>query len=257
MVRPILGDFSDLNPCDRPPKYVLDASPLGVTPRGFDTSETREAVRQPYPGRSVEELRSIGSGRVAILFNGPSLQSNDLHRITCPIIGMNRTHLGWPGYTGPQPNWLCLIDHVWFDIPRMMSALTHPAIVNGGTHKSPIGYRVTKHPRMSPFSFDLARDGYAGNIPCTTGYLAIQLAVYMGFTELFCLGLDMGGGHFDGTQASLFYPTARAHLRRMAKRLAEVRPDVKVWVCGSPQSQADAFEKCDFASLVGREEAVA
>lgn len=257
MVREILGDFSDLNPWDRPPKYVLDAAPLGPGPRKWDTSETREAVKQTYPGRPVSELQGIGSGRVAILFNGPSLKQHDLFKIPCPIIGMNRTHLGWKGYEGPQPDWLCLIDHVWFDVPKMMSALTHPAIINGGTHKNPQGWRIPKHPRMSPWSFDLARDGYAGNIPCTTGYMALQLAVWMGFTEIFCLGLDMGGGHFDGTQASLFYPTARAHLRRMAKRLGEVRPDVKVWVCGSPQSQADAFEKCGFGVLVGGAEAAA
>lgn len=253
-VRPVLGDFSDLAPHDRPPAYVSDATPLGLAPRIFDTSPTRDAVKCAYKGKDIGELKGIGSGRVAILFNGPSLAYHDLHRIRAagiPIIGMNRTHVGWPGYSGPQPDWLCLIDPCWFDLPRMQSALTHSAIINGSAHKAEIGYRVVRHPRMSPFSFDLKRDGYVGPIPCTTGYLALQLALWMGFTDLYCLGLDMGGGHFDGTSASLFYPSARGHLKRIAKRVAEERPDVRIRVCGSPKSQAEAFEKCSFEDLVG------
>lgn len=249
-VREVLGDWSDRAACDQPPKYVADTTGLISARAGFDTSESREPVRQAWPGRPIADLHGIHSGKCAILFNGPSLKQHDLWQIRCPIIGMNRTHQGFKDYQGPQPNYLCIVDWVWLDRPDWsQSVKTHPCIINGSSHQRDIGYRVVRHPRMSPFSFDLARDGYVGPVPCTTGYLALQFAVYLGFTDIYCLGLDMGGGHFDGTKGSLYYTSARAHLRRIAKVLEE-RSGVKVWVCGSPQSACDAFPQASFEDLL-------
>lgn len=243
VVREVLGDWSHLNECDRPPRYVTE---LGRRERGplWDRSDARPPVKSPHPGRDIAELRGIHSGRTAVLFNGASLGFHDLHRIRCPTVGMNRTHIGWPTYGGPQPTYLCVVDHVWLDNPNVRA---HPKLINGSTHRGDHGYRVPRSFRMAPFSFDLARDGYVCPIPCTTGALALQFAAYAGFREIYCLGLDMEGPHFDGTRASAFISQARRHLKLMAPAIEE--RGIKVWVCGSPESACDAFPHALFEEV--------
>jgi hypothetical protein len=245
--REVLGDWSHLAECDRPPKYIRKSDGHN-SHVGWDTSETRKAINQTCKGKPISELKGIHSGKVAILFNGETLGHHDLHRIKYPIIGMNRTHVGFPGYNGPQPDYLAIIDWAWLDKPHWRkSILTHPRIVNGSNHKDEIGYRATRHPRMAPFSFDLERDGFAGPVPCSTGHLALQLAVYMGFTELYCIGWDLSGGHFDGTKASLHYAEAIRYHKRQAELLNE--RGIKVYVCGSPNSKVDFFPHASFEAV--------
>jgi hypothetical protein len=245
--RPVLGDWSHLNECDQPPRYLRDIG-LHNGGAGWDKSETREPVRQSRLGKSILELKGKHSGRVAILFNGPSVKDHDLHKINCHIIGMNRTHAGYPGYDGPQPDYLCLVDWCWLDLPRYRRNVEkHPAIINGSDHKEDIGYRVVRHPRFAPFSFDLHRDGYAGPVPCTTGHLALQLAVYLGFTEIHCLGWDMGGGHFDGSRASYWFNDAIRYHKRQSQLLEE--KGINVYVCGSPDSKVQGFKHSSFEAV--------
>lgn len=244
--REVLGDWSHLHEWDRPPKYVREGD-VHSAHLGFDRTEARPAVKQHRPGRPVRELKNIHSGKVAILFNGASLSRHELWRIAYPIIGINRTHRGYPGYEGPQPDYLCLVDWVYFDHPKFNSALTHPNIINGSDHTADIGWRVVRHPRMAPFSFDLERDGYAGPVPATTGHLALQVAAYMGFTEIHCLGWDMGGAHFNNSPGSNYYPSAIRYHKRQAPLLRE--RGVNVYVCGSPDSKVEGFEHSDFEAV--------
>lgn len=236
--REVLGDWSHLNECDRPPKYIRECESGHNSHLGFDTSETRQPIKQIRPGRPIAELKGRHSGRVAILFNGESLAQHDLHKVKVPIIGINRTHVGFPGYNGPQPDYLCIVDWAYFDKPEWRaSVVRHPALINGSDHRADIPcWRATRHPRMAPFSFDLERDGFAGPIPCTTGHLALQVAVYMGFTEIHCLGFDLGGKHFNGSGGSLHYPDAVRYHARQVPLLTE--RGIRVFTCGSPQSRA-------------------
>ena len=120
--RPVLGDWSHLNECDQPPMFIRDMeahSALHTADRGED----RKPVVQRCPGKPIAELKGRHSGRVAILFNGASLDQHDLYKIKCPIIGMNRTHAGYPTYNGPQPDYLCIVDWFWFDKKRRESVL--------------------------------------------------------------------------------------------------------------------------------------
>lgn len=244
--REVLGDWSHLHEWDRPPQYVREGA-LHNSYFGFDRSEARPKIKQIRPGKPISELKGIHSGTVAILFNGASLVEHDLWRIAYPIIGINRTHRGFPGYEGPQPDYLCLVDLVYFDHPKFNSALSHPKIINGSDHKVEIGWRATRHPRMSPFSFDLERDGYAGPVPATTGHLALQSAVYMGFTEIHCVGWDLHGDHFNGAKGSMHYNQAAVYHRRQAPLLRA--RGVNVFVCGSPDSRVQGFEHSDFEAL--------
>lgn len=243
---PVLGDWSHLNECDQPPRFLRD---IGIHngKSGWDKSDERPWIKQNRPGKPIGELRGRHSGKVAILFNGPSIRRHELYEIKTPLIGMNRTHVGYPGYDGPQPDYLCLVDPAWFEVAKYRTALTHPCIVNGSDNREAIGYRVVRHPRFAPFSFDLERDGYAGPIPATTGHLALQLAVFMGFTEIHCIGWDLGGGHFDGTKASPHFPDAVRYHKRQAPLLKE--KGINVYVCGSTDSKVEGFEHSDFSAV--------
>jgi hypothetical protein len=242
-VREVLGDWSHLSKWDRPPKFIVeDHAALGIS--AFDRSEARLTLKQTFAGKPIAELKGIHSGKVALLFNGASMGQHDLFKITTPIIGMNRTHLGYPTYRGPQPTYLCVVDHLWL---KDKNVLAHPKIINGSTHKKDVGYRVTRHPRMGPFSFDLERDGYVAPAPATTGHLALQFAVYLGFTELYCLGWDLKGGHFDGTHASNHFWAALAFHKRQAKLLVE--RGIRVFLCGSPDSAIDFYPHAPFEAV--------
>lgn len=246
-VREVLGDWSSRHEDDQLPRYIFDGQYVANNLSTFDRSETRAPIEQNKPGRPIQELKGIHSGKVAILFNGPSMKQHELWSIKVPIIGMNRTHKGWPGYDGPDPDYLCLVDPDWFIGKRAETALRHPAIINGGINNHNIGWRATRHPRMAPFSFDMGRDGYASPVPCTTGHLALQLAVYMGFTEIYCIGWDMGGRHFDDTKGSPNYHLAVAYHRRQAPLLRE--RGINVYVCGSPDSAVQWFEHAPFEAV--------
>ncbi len=251
MVRKVLGDWSHRPECDRPPAYLLEGGEFLPDP-GLMAPD-REAIPQKLPGKHISGLKGIHSGACALLFNGESLKGLDLHAIKVPTIGMNRTHAGFPGYEGPQPDYLCAIDDVWI---RTKEVLAHPCLIDGSiSGRDNGGYRATRHFRAQPFSFDLARDGYCCPVPCTTGHLAMQLAVYMGFTEIFCLGWDMHGGHFDGTRSSPHFAMATKYHRNQAEILR--KRGIKVWVCASPNSKVVGYEHCGFEDLVGRQEAVA
>lgn len=246
-VRPVLGDWSHRAPCDRPPKYVFDQhAPIAAD---LVRQGPHEALEQRTPGKSMSLLKGIHSGAVAVLFNGPTLQTHNLFRIRTPIIGMNRTYAGHKGYIGPQPDYLCIIEECWFLIPEVVS---HPGLINGGA--GPLsdgcdkGHRALRSYRGFPFSFDLLSYGFVPSIPGSTGFMALQVAVWMGFTDIYCLGLDLGGDHFDGSKASQhFFDMARI-FRRMAPLLAD--RGVRVTVCGSPKSHCDAFAKSSFEELV-------
>lgn len=237
------GDWSHLSEWDRPPKYALKIHP-GLTSKGFDKSETRGPVKRNYPGKDIAELKGRHSGRCAVLFNGPSMGLHDLFKITVPTIGMNRTYVGYPTYKGPPTDYYCAVDHCWLDKPEVMA---HPFLINGSTHLADRGYRIVRHPRFAPFSFDLARDGYVAPIPATTGHLSLQLAVYLGFTEIHAIGWDLKGGHFDGTAGSLHLQQVRRYHRRQVEPLT--KRGIQVFVCGAPDSAIDFWPHSDFEAV--------
>lgn len=240
-MREVLGDYSGRDECDRPPKFYIDGDgPRVKKVKGIDPNP----VEQRLPGKNIAELKGIHFGAVALLFNGPSLSNHDLFRIKTPIIGMNRTHAGNKGYDGPQPDYLCVIDEIWFHI---QDVLNHPGLINGGVNRVDKGHRATRSFRAAPFSFDLAHDGYVFPVPGTTGFLALQLAVYMGFDQIHCLGLDLNGSHFDGSTGSQHYNWMKRHFARMAPLLRE--RGIDVYVCGNPQSKCDVFPHSDFSAV--------
>ncbi len=261
LVSRLKGPLHKIPKHDRPPRLIIEHLPA---PRRthLDASPTRRALPQRYPGRPIQELHNphLGEGACAILHNGPSLSlwEGRLGEIQVPLIGMNRAVRGYvgvlgAGYSGPQPDYYCFVDHPWAMKPEV---LAHPKVVNGSTLETDPSkgraYRVTRSYRMAPFSFDLARDGFVGLVPCSTGFLALQLAWWLGFRRAYLVGLDLSGGHFDGTNASTSMPDAVKHYEKMAERLQALEgPDrFEVLVCGSPNSLVRCFPHVSFEALL-------
>ncbi|MBI4382816.1 MAG: hypothetical protein HY579_02140, partial [Nitrospinae bacterium] len=104
------------------------------------------------------------------------------------------------------------------------------------------------------FSWDLARGIYSGY---TVSYMALQIAVYMGFKEIFYLGLDLkhdcARTHFFGydfhshTHEQTEFPKMRKMLCYGAQILSNT--GVKVFNC-SPDSKLECFPKVAYEYAV-------
>ena len=232
-------DQSHKHPEDRTPPRIWEnvCVEFGIH---WDTSDSRPDI-PALPGRSISELKDAHSGACALLFNGASLADYDLYSIKAPMIGMNRTHRGYETYEGPEPDYLCIVDTSWLNRKAVRE---FPRIINATTDPRPIGYRIPASYRAAragvPFSFDLKRDGA---IPTTTGWLALQFAVYAGFTDLYCLGLDLGGKHYDGTPSGMNMD-AQARLTDKALTALEER-GINVWSLG----RSGVFPRGDFKGV--------
>ena len=149
--------------------------------------QTIEDLEELYLGRGIE---------ARLLFNGPSLQGHWMtwtppgYRGAPVYVGMNRTFLGNPDWHGPDPHYLVVCDP---RRPTNPHVAKHPGLINGAASGPDVGIRIGRSTEDTPFSFDLIR-GYVGP---TTGFVALQVAVWMGFKEIHCHGLDLKGTHFD------------------------------------------------------------
>jgi hypothetical protein len=251
--------YWNLNPYKRPPLEVWKQEQAGRRLEQ-DTSSDRLPLctkYTPLPGKDIRELKLKHIGPVAILGNGESLKSHNLYNIPCPTIGMNRTYQGWAGYEGPNTDYYCLIDQTWLWKPEVREL---PFVINCSLATEPIGYRLVKSVRMSPFSFDLWRDGV---VPVNTGYVALQVAVYLGFSELYLFGFDFMRDdltqkqykgkdypHFDGTPSGTGMFRQAYHFKQAAEKLKE--HNLKAFFVGSPQNGSDAFPHITFEEFCER-----
>ncbi len=142
--------------------------------------------------------------RCFIIGNGPSLTPDDLdvlaeHGEFC--IGSNMVHKVY-GKTKWRPDYICICD-------KLIVSQTLDHIVENNS--CPVFLTDAVRLYLSPFQYDkmiLYHEAYnrdddyriikfetelsGGNIPSgwTVSYIAIQLAVYMGFDEIYLLGMD-------------------------------------------------------------------
>lgn len=145
-----------------------------------------------------------GKKRCFIIGNGPSLVSRDLdvlaeHNEFC--FGLNMVHKIY-GKTKWRPNYICICDNL------IVSQMLNHIFEN---NSCPIFLTDAVRLYFSPFQYDntiLYHEAYNrdddyriikfgtdlsnGNIPSgwTVSYIVIQLAVYMGFDEIYLLGMD-------------------------------------------------------------------
>lgn len=178
--------------------------------------------------------------KAVLLANGPSLANVDFDRVTLPAIGMNRS---WKVRVDPVAHvtlerWHYDQNPGWHED---MAAMGKLYVAGSGW---PCG-EVLKF-GQGTFSRDVFKDGVVTELNgCGSVFWAsCQVAYTLGYRELWALGLDLQGDHFDGSPAS---PNVvrQNHFWQFAP------PDLTIYCCGSPDSKAN-LEHRTLEELYGR-----
>lgn len=140
----------------------------------------------------ISEFKHIHRGkRLFILASGPSLADCDLSKLERRIVmGLNRSLLCYP-----NSHYHCCMDHRLFDLHEdLMKKTRYLFTLEGRPFGIPIPFLGAEG-----FSWDLEEGIYSGY---TISYLALQIAIYMGFSDIIFVGLDLkhrqGNTHFFG-----------------------------------------------------------
>lgn len=199
--------------------------------------------------KSVEDFKNIHKGkRLFVLASGPSLTDFDLsllkHRM---VMGLNRSFLAWP-----DSYYHCVFDHRLFEeyeaeLKKVRCVLT--------LEGRPWGVPVRLLGGVG-FSWDIQQGIYSGY---TIAFFALQVAVYMGFSEIVYLGLDLQHRerqtHFFGkdyrsqNHEQTEFPRMRSGFERAAPALAD--RGIEVRNC-SPVSTLECFEYLSYADAIAR-----
>lgn len=191
----------------------------------------------------VEDFKNLHAGkRLFILASGPSLGKLNLAPLQRRIsMGLNRSPKVFP-----DTHYHCVMDQRLFDVcPELLKTSRYFFTLENRPWGIPI-----KLLGSEGFSWDLAKGIYSGY---TVSYFAIQVAVYMGFKEIYFLGLDL---KHEGSQTHFFGYDFHSHTHeetefpRMKKMLCYgaailANTDVKIYNC-SESSTLDCFPKVSY-----------
>ncbi len=142
---------------------------------------------------SIKDFKNLygENKRCFILASGPSLKDLDLsllkNRIT---IGLNRSFMAYP-----DTKYHCVFDHRLFNLyENELKKTRYLFTIDDRPFGIPIKLLGTKG-----FSWNLEEGIYSGY---TISYFGLQLAIYLGFKEIYFLGLDLNNlgsqTHFFG-----------------------------------------------------------
>lgn len=192
---------------------------------------------------TIGDFKGLHQGKsVFILASGPSLGTLDLTPLGRRIvIGLNRSSLVFP-----DTHYHCTMDerlfHEYEDVLRKTRYLFT-------LQDRPFGIPI-KLLGSESFSRELTEGIYSGY---TVAYFALQVAVYMGFTRIYYVGLDLkhqtGQTHFFGNDPvsknheQTEFPKMARMLQHGADQLAG--SDVRVYNC-SPDTTLECFERVSF-----------
>ena len=195
----------------------------------------------------ISNYKDLHAGKnLFILASGTSLASHDLSLLKNKMVmGLNRSILIYPA-----PYYQCVFDYRLFDLNHDGLKKVRLLFTLENRHWGlPI-----KFLGGDGFSWDLEEGIYSGY---TISYFALQLAVYMGFKNIFFLGLDLkhdgANTHFFGqdpqteNHENTEFPRMMKMLQHGANILADT--DIEVYNC-SPISTFKAFPKMDFGDVV-------
>lgn len=157
--------------------------------------------------QAIEKLKNIHQGkRCFIIANGPSLKKIDFSLLKNEYtIGMNRIYM-MKDQNGFSPTYLACID-VEAQLLQFLDDydnLEIPCFFNWSL-RNKFSKKDNQHffrDRLKPdFSYDIARDGYGTGRSVT--YATMQLAYYMGFTEVYLIGKDHSYNTSEKTGAAI------------------------------------------------------
>ena len=155
--------------------------------------EIRKQAIGKSPDEEILSFKDKHKGdKVALIGNGESVKKQRLGNIDCWTIGLNHAwELGeWDYLAMGDPGQLRDYEANVGRLDQCKGLFTtHASGRKAGTRivglTSDIKY----------FSFDALRGFYLNNTICSFG---LQLAVWMGFTTIYLVGVDAQGGHFYG-----------------------------------------------------------
>lgn len=173
-----------------------------------------------YYNPKIAKLKDIHKNQSCfIVATGPSIRIEDLDKLwerNVLTFGVNKI-----GYAYASTNWRPtyyvgidrrLVESEYFnDIkPEEQSVYSFIGEESEAYWQKEHGANVLKHHfcsewafgRYPKFSEDLSRKSYTGG---TVVYICIQLAVYMGFREIYLLGVDFTGAGEHGSKYNHFY----------------------------------------------------
>ncbi|NIQ03348.1 MAG: hypothetical protein GWM98_25670 [Nitrospinaceae bacterium] len=195
----------------------------------------------------IDSFKGIHQGkRLFIMASGPSLSDLDLSPLNRRIVmGLNRSSLIYP-----HDQYHVTMDHRLFEeFPDLLRQTPYLFTLVGRPWGIPL-----KLLGPEGFSWDLAEGIYSGY---SVSYMALQIGVYMGFEEIFYLGLDLrhhkGHTHFFGsdfrslTHEKTEYPRMLKMMNFGAKALS--RTHIKVYNC-SPISTLTCFPKISYQKAI-------
>ncbi len=195
----------------------------------------------------IESFRGLHRGkRVFILASGPSLRDHDLSPLRRRLtIGLNRSPLIWP-----ETHYHCTMDERLFDEhPEVLRAARYLFTLEGRPFGIPLRLLGAEG-----FSLDLRQGIHSGY---TVAYFALQVAVYMGFSDVIYLGLDLchrdGQTHFFGSdfRSRDHESTEFPRMARMMVRGIGFAAALGVRVRNaSPLSTLDGIERISYADAI-------
>lgn len=244
-------------------KFPKDISVINV----YDCSDKIEAYYNPQ----IEKFRKIHEGkRCFIVATGPSLKYQDLEKLKKSgeiCFSMNAIWKAFP-HTDWRPDYYIADD--WRCMSRNADILDNMKVgylFLGDTCKE---YWEKKHKknilchhfvyeysedRLPKFSEDFSRQCYMGS---TVTYSCLQLAVYMGFKEIYLLGVDFSysGESGDAKYAHFFKEKKlesigyekQVTLAYLAAKQYEDKHDIKIYNA-TRGGKLEIFERVDFERL--------
>lgn len=188
---------------------------------------------------TIADLHNRERGAVLICASGPSIIQHPLKDAPVPIITMNKLwQLVWPAY-----HVALHIEHFEQDTQIYNALARENKLVVAGD-SWPIGIKMGFWPTSEPkFSRDLILGviegwGSGGSV----AYVALQLAVWLGFRDIYFAGLDLKGKHkFNGEPVGDLQ--GQQKLFKEAARVLDKLVDVKVI---GKDSACEAFPKVDW-----------
>ncbi len=228
--------------------------------------------------KSSEKLKTFHKlhegKRCFIVGNGPSLRVEDLQKLEHEIcFGSHRIYKIF-GETQWRPDYYCaqdskLVNESIDEINQMDLAEKFIAVVPD-RHYEPLKHVNYVHlieeefyPQLPKFSSDISKGVYEGY---TVSYMCLQLAVYMGFQEIYLLGIDhnysvtlLPNGellenkniqdHFSSEDVTASTPQLfKSTLSYQAARKYADANGIKI-LNATRGGKLDAFERVDFDTL--------
>lgn len=207
---------------------MSDGTPVIITCEGKSITENAQRLKRfgvydlkeiydkqyRFRNESLIKFKDIHKGeRCFIIGNGPSLRMDDLntlhdHNEIC--FGVNRIYLSYPN-TKWRPNYYVAVDALIVQNDRQKIQIMDETKFIRHFYKMDNMWEkeseyefcgLTARPGEPQFSLDIVDGVYIGN---TVVYDAIQIAVYMGFEEIYLLGVDMTSGKRAEDEDAHFY----------------------------------------------------